>query len=362
MLNERIFDKDDEYFLAMAKKGFHSFLMLGVIENNTPQLLARVGKINDIDPDSKNIYKTLFKNLYTKNLARLVDEGLARHITQIDSIAYQAYSINYEQMQEFLELIAYLEKKQLENKGVRDALHRMSSAGIKLNSQPIRAYVPIKEQLNNGNNIKVVFRHQALNDWHPIINSVSIKTLESRDKIAKEIGEININNTCRHSAINMLEAILAFKTNISTQFFIPLNYKTKLRGGLPDKTSFYVLPLPPTIYKDLNPYQLKALKKLYKRLEEIPKTHYSDLKTRKKFAAVKELYKTIAGQTTLSAIELLQEVIDFETSKEDQLFQQRSNRFISFFTPTPATKKVFQKIKCDLSQEANADENQLYSL
>ncbi|STX50640.1 Uncharacterised protein [Legionella busanensis] len=350
---ELTFNKNDEYFLSIAKQEHHSFLMLGVIQNNTPTLLARVGKTNDIDPDIQKRFKPFYKNLTTGTLARLADERLTRKSAQKDDITYQAYTITYEQMKEFLDLIAYIEEKQLTNEEIKNAINKTYKKKSK--KEEIQAYIPIQEVRANNlttNSNQVVFEFKKLREYEAPKN-ISLQNLGPAPQIVNNMNRINVSNTCRHSAVDILESVLHYKTNASKQFFIPLSYHTKLIGGIPDKQSFYILPPPPTSYKPLTTHQLNTLNKLYGRLKKIPKLHCHDLKTRMKFDELKDLYNRIAGASKLSASDLLLEISRFENDKKDILFQQRSNHFISFFSPHSATEKTLQKIKANLGKEHN---------
>lgn len=80
-------NKKDEYFISIAKQGIHSFMMLGVIKDGQPKLLARVGKTNDIDPDYSSQFAITKKAITTKTLSRIADEGLSRKKGSIADIS-----------------------------------------------------------------------------------------------------------------------------------------------------------------------------------------------------------------------------------------------------------------------------------
>src|SRR5687767_8824083 len=88
--------KNDEYFVAIAKQGIHSFMMLGVMQEGSPKLFARVGKTNDIDPNVNSQVVMTTKALGSGTLARIADEGIIRREGSVTPISYQAYAINYE--------------------------------------------------------------------------------------------------------------------------------------------------------------------------------------------------------------------------------------------------------------------------
>ena len=58
-----ILDKKDEYFLSIAKQDIHSFIMLGVITQGNPKLLARVAKWIDVDPDISSAFAITKKQI-----------------------------------------------------------------------------------------------------------------------------------------------------------------------------------------------------------------------------------------------------------------------------------------------------------
>ena len=123
----------------------------------------------------------------------------------------------------------------------------------------------------------------------------------------------------------MVEAILGFAANISKYFFIKPEYQTKFVGGNPVKETFYILPPPPNVYKEhLTLVQFKTLEKLYKRLEELPKSFSDRPETRTKFDALKDIYTSIAGENKLS-VEALLKKFDEHKGKKDALFAARAS-------------------------------------
>jgi hypothetical protein len=322
-------NKNSEFFISIAKKGIHSFMMLGVVApDGTNHLLARVGKSNDIDPDygqtAKKVIVMAGKAIVSYTQARLADEGIARY-TGSDKISYQAYSINYNQAVDFLHLIREIEVKQTPNNP-----H---------DTRAITALIPVMEKGDD-----VFFEHKHLCD------------LKSRDKpngqaehLAQQVSTITAGNTCRTSALNMVEAILGFATKVSKFFFVSPKYKTTLDLGLPNKDSFYILPPPPKTYDTLPASQQKVLMNLYKQMEAIPEKNPNSLETRNKFNAVKDLYKKIAGENKLNANELLVKIIDHEAKNEQALHAKRNPGFLSQLLGLKSdTEKTFGKIKREL--------------
>ena len=346
--------KKDEYFLSIAKQGTHSFMMLGVVVNDAPKLLARVGKRGEIDPGASSTFTIIKKAILTRILSRLADEGVFRRSGHVSSINYQAYEINYEQVKEFLGMIYEIEEKQNQNPVIRDAIKRKyGDEGIE--QEAIECFVPIEE---SGD--VVTFRLKKLNEYE------FLATEELKVKINSEIisgvQEININNTCRTSSKNIVESILGFVTDVSNYFFIALKHESKLIAGQPEKESFYILPPPPNC-ENISKKQNSILKKTYKRLEEMPKLNPNSPETRNKFNALRAMYKNIAGENKLSAKELLEKILEHEYKNQNSLFEKRSPNFFSrIFSISSSTKRMLDDMESNLkrvmtSQEVNEVKN-----
>ena len=329
--------KTDKYFISIAQQGLHSFMMLGVV-NDQPILLARVGKTNDIDPDLQNPLRMLTKVLGSKALSRITDEGITRKLGHSantnTNISYQAYDINFEQVKEFLGLIAAAEKRQKTN---------YTNAN---NGRGIVGYIPVNEEQNKN---EVIFEYRVLDDFSfKLPNS----KMESYHRIIIGAQELHINNTCRTTALNMVEVVLGVVPDVSKFFFMTLKYHTKLVEGQPDPKTFYILPPSPNSFKK-NFKETKILDILYKRMENIPKLNPREPRTRHKFDKLKALYDQISGPNTLSANQMLLAVTAHDTDKE--LLARRTNQF---FAPLflSSTEKAFNTMKSDLNKWKNEED------
>jgi hypothetical protein len=342
-------NKKDEYFLSIAKLGIHSFMMLGVVTNGEPRLLARVGKSADIDSCFPSIPGLMIKLIITPALASLVDEKVIKK-KRLANINYQAYAINYEQVKEYLGMIAEIEKKQFQNPEIVAGIKRVYGDNA-IEDEAIKCHVPIEE---NGDIVK--FNLKKLKECE-FLTTEEIKAKTSSEIIAG-VQQIHLNNTCRTSAKNIVEAILGFVTDVSDYFFISPKHQTKLIKGQPEKESFYILPPPPNC-ANVSKEQEAVLKKIYKRLEEIPKLNPESPESRKKFDALKFMYKDIAGENKLSAKALLGKILEHEDSNQNSLFQKRSPNFLSrLFSLSSSTKRMFDDMENGLkkmmtSQEVN---------
>lgn len=328
--------KSDEYFISIAKQDIHSFIMLGVMVNGKPKLLARVGKTNDLDPDVKAQATMIAKGLTTGTLARLADEGIYRREGHRVTISYQAYSINYQQLNDFLALLALMEKEQLKKEAIKSHVGK---------EKLIKCYAPV---IDGRDKDKVIFEYTNLQDC----NLTTTKSNEKTEKIIRKAQEIHIKNTCRTTAKKLIETILGFKTDISGHFLTELKYQTELLAGQPEQNSFYIIPPPPDAYtSQITDTQHRILSKLYKRLEDLPKKAANSTETRAKFDALKGMYNGIAKQNKMSAGEFLRCITDYEKKHEEVLFSKRSPHFLSkklsFLTTTERTL-------CDIKTELKA--------
>jgi hypothetical protein len=331
MLNFEV-NANNEFFLALGQAGIHSFIMLGVIrDDGSPQLIARVGKTNDIDSATPNEFMLAIKNIGQGTLSRLKDEGLFRNPGHQREINYQAYTINLQQVQEFLQLFYTLEKAQLTNEKIKTAVEH----------NRICCYIPsIKDD-------KVTFTYQNLAEAFKGDTTTPSVLATS---MSQRVQRITANDNCRTTALDIMEGILKVRTTISRYFFIGPPYQTTLYDGRhPDQQNFYILPLPPKAYPNKTQSQNNVLEKLYARLEQIPKFNPKDPKTRDKFNALKQLYKEIAGENNLNAEKLLTLITTNESRYKHQLYTRRSSNFFSRFFQVPTTTQVMiENIKSSL--------------
>lgn len=323
-----------QYFIAIGKQGIHSFIMLGLINaEGKPQLLARVGKTNIVDPDFKNTLKTIYKEITHHTLSILSDEGVSRSKENPTEISYQAYDIHYEQYKEFLELIQYIQKSQ--------------NKDLNINPTEITCYIPQDEDEGD----QVTFELGTLSSCH--FYKQKENSLQTLGLIAAGAQQLHIYNTCRTTALNMMHYVLGFKPDVSGHFLSAPKYKTTLRYGAPDAGSFFVLPPPPTAYLDHSTTQQKVLDKLYRRLEAIPLKKSTASETREKFSELKKIYLDIAGKNQLSANELLAAIAVQENSP---LFVRRAPGFLShFINRTFSTKRLFGELRKNLEREKDSD-------
>lgn len=329
-----VVNKGSEFFIAIGKQDIHSFVMLGVIkEDGTPQLLARVGKTGDVG--NACLVTATIKAVGPGAPSRMQEEWIFGKTDKV--IAYQAYAINYEQYKECLELISAMEKSQRKNPLIKNDAER----------DRIECYIPTRGS-DKSKNEQVILKYRKLSR----VKFSTEKIQNMPEDTIKGVQELHITNTCRTTSINIIEAILGFKTTISKYFFVNPNYNTVLRNGSPDKDTFYILPPPPTAilvgFNDMKK-QVSTLEKIYKRLEEIPKKYPADPATREKFNALKTIYLEAAGDNTLDATTFLQKILEHE---KNVLYTKRAPSFFSRVLSLPSsTEKMFKKFEKEYQEE-----------
>lgn len=324
--------KDSEFFIAIAKQEGHSFVMLGVSNNNSIDLLARVGKVyktngNKINASMRCRFSSLF--IFSHAPARLTQEWLYRKENILFEINYQAYAITYEQVCSFLTLV----------KNIKEDHNKIEGYC----SNNIRAYCPIEEK-----NDRVTFNFQGVSLENKIKN---VKEVPNATEISEQSSKLCLTNSCRTTARSILEAVLGFNANISNNFLNSFRFKGALLHGQPIKDQFYILPNPPEVFaKEMPEHQLRTLKILYQRLEEIPQKNPNSPETTAKFNAVKALYNSLAPNNNISAGKLLTEICKYEQRHAKQLNAQRSPLFFSrLFDCKSSTEIAFQNIRNQLS-------------
>lgn len=317
--------KKAQFFISINKRGAHTFIMLGVYDQHkVTHVLGRVGKVAIPDGyhDSAFCDGLLFilQALFTNTKARLEDEGIERRSRRLSAINYQAYDITYRQYIEFIHVLEALQTP--ENK--------------------FFCYIPDYEC---GDEVTLSYRNVDESLHQP-----------QMDKIKKSAGGLNIGNTCRHTAIDIVEEVqrAPVSSSVSNIFFRNLPYETNLEYGKPSADiPFYVLPITPAAYPNLAESQKWVVEKLYRRMEQMLLLEPHAQQTQDKFAQLKALYKQIIGpQQQLSLRELLASIQQWKQDNQTSLAALRKTYPWDFFcTRQSATMKTVQQIEEYLQHE-----------
>lgn len=312
-----------EFFIAIAKKQAHSFIMLGTYENNTVQhLLCRVGKVFDLEKrEICSVFGALAGAVASSTASKVQDEGLTRKNSKWKAITYQAYTISFEQYQEFIQLLESLQ----------------TATNI------FDCYKPVKRQQ------KLV-----------TLEKTPYKVFQDRplsEHLFTALNRLSIDNTCRHGAIKLVEETLhqPISPLVSTNFFNELPYKTVLEKGAPSNDlPFYVLPPPPNTYSLVSKSKAQVLLRLYNRMEKMLLIDPYSESTQNKFQCLKDFYKQqVADEVQEPSIERL--LFDIKQWKDEHaalLNDLRKTYFWdTFMTRKSATRTMIEELEHDLIQQ-----------
>lgn len=321
-MNLQINPEKTRFFMSINQQGPHTFIMAGIYdETRSLHVLCRVGKIADTENLSSdlcfNALSWFFNTCFFSSKAILKDEGLARQHINATDIRYQAYDISYEQ---YLELIQLLES-------------------VQTTTNKFTCYKP---DARYGKTVELRLTSDLILDKKP-----------KHQYLEKSANELSINNNCRHTAIHLVEEVS--KTHISpmvsTLFTRKLPYSTRLEFGEPTASiPFYVLPVAPAAFKDINKTQKYILEKLYRRMEQLVTLDTESLQTQKKFLALKSLYNEELGpQKNISLQELLVSIQSWKEANKDILNPLRKRYFWDdYITRKSATTKLLDEIEQNL--------------
>ncbi len=258
--------KDTQFFIAIAKEKGHSFIMLGTYkETKVQHLLCRVGKVFDLDPyglgiiDPHTVGVSLIKAVFSETQAKINDEGIKRKSFGHLAISYQAYDINFQHYLNFIQILESLQK-------------------------PINRFKCYKPINKTANTVLLKYTDNKVLDNKSLNNS-----------LFSSFNHLSINNTCRHTAIKLIEETLEQSIPaVSTNFYDNLSYTSFLDYGVPSLSfAFYVLPPPPNGYISLDKEKNKIVEKLYKRMEKMILLEPNSKDTQKKFICLKNFYNQL---------------------------------------------------------------------
>lgn len=240
--------ESDEFFIAIAKNtsDLHSFVVVGVVKNNIPVMLAKAGKHHSEHGP----------HFFTESVNQIYNHD----------ISYTAYSINVHQYKQFIDLL---------------------SSAIQRPGRASKCYIPstIEEQ---SPLMRLTFDYPKY----------ATAPTPSQTHLLERASYLTPTNTCRHAAIDTIEYIQ--ETNEATQhlshfFFMDLLLENHFPEQAKPTRPFYILPAPPHAHS-VGIETKAVLTKLYHRMHHLlKKDPYSEC-TQNKFNALKRLYQTLSNQ------------------------------------------------------------------
>lgn len=319
--------KTTRFFVALAKVDMHSFIMVGVYENNTfKHLFCRMGKSAHGEKakffcaDEVNASHFICQALFSNVKAGLNDEGVFRKKKMSTSISYEAYDITYAHYLEFLHTLSALQTP----------------------DNTFFCYQPVSETDDS-----VILEHGK-------VSQVSVS--KNIDPLKECVAGLNISNTCRHTAIALVENIQQASVSSSVPLFFGNNFActTVMEYGVPvESIPFYVLPLSPATYPDLDPNKKWIIEKLYRRMEQMLLLQGHAQETQDKLNCLKNLYEELVGpQKDLLLDELLTSIHTWKEKNYTTLATLRQKFVWDFFLKrTAATELMVEEIETEIKSK-----------
>lgn len=312
-----------EFFIALCQRHGHSYIALGVKEGNNAQLLMACGKGN-LAKGRSSLCEVIFG---VSQAAVMHEVFMFNHWEKV--VLYKAYTITYQHYLEFLHYLKLLSLSQKE----------------KWSDHPdtlLKGYFP------NPNN-------QSLLEWGSIVDIPTSPEATSTPDF-DTYKRLGLFNTCRHSAIRLTKNAShrsELGRGVSSLFFkaLPL-LAVFAKGQLKQEScsSFYILPLPPTAFKNLSAEQLKIISQLYKRLDTIILSAQNNPVTMEKFNKIKGLYCVLAKNSTLKLFDVLNVIEIWGKENHALIVKHRESHWISFHTATQTMFSNFHKQFAALGQ------------
>ena len=298
-------DSRSEFFVALCKRGVHSYVTLGVTLGDKTEVLAAVGKVAHYDAwmCSFLLWDT---EAFVKN-ERFMFGG-------VRGVLYKAYAINYQHYLEFLRYLQQLSLAQLRTKKV---------------SFSLMAYCPSPER-------PTWLEWKAVDHFEKQEQIVCPPNMDRHGRIGF------LANNCRHSAIRLTQQAserIDLGRGVSSFFFNKPPLQAVFSDGkVKSATPFYILPLPPNAFGQMSPQILRVITQLYQRLDELVLIEQNNLLTIQKFQQLKSLYTDLTRDCKTSIMDMMRGIEAWEKANDSLISAHRKPHWISFQT---ATQKMF---------------------
>lgn len=338
--------KTDEFFISLATVRGHSFVLAGVNSGGKTHILARVGKV--VAHPEEFSCKSMVKegklvSSATSAESIIADEGIFHSDRYRSKISYSAYSISYDQYLHFIDLVQQLES--VENRNL------------------IRCFKPCTDEYD-----EVTLKYQRANT---AITDQITREMERCAKVKSKTTRITINNTCRHSAIDLLNYVrndAPLANNVSNQFFRDLPLQTELIVDLntpffeknknrvnqkylikpSNWKPFYILPPPPPLDLVKSNSRAEVLVKIYQQMEHLLKKNPNSRATFNKFNALKQLYTQEMGINDESLSDLLNKIRLWKRINQEHLGLRQRFWFDKFLNRKSTTEKMLDQVELNL--------------
>lgn len=296
-----------EFFMAICKTedDVHSFVVAGVRDLSTGvnHVLCAVGKQLE---KRETIPQFVFNAIFSNVKSQIKHESIAYDEDDITNISYKAFSITEENYHQFIQKLSQ---------------HPHVSRRVKFHKKTPDGYV--QETITKSDRVPVSYDTSFSN--------------------------ISIKNTCRKSAINLLDSVVKHgsKTqNIHTSFLKGFPGKAKLgKGQLFGR--MFILPVPPRP-TDISKENYHVLSRVYQQLENVCKGDINDNDTYKKYLSLKDLYNGINQQKTKDIDDVFHAINIWEANERNTIDTHRGfGRLLRSwgFYPVTSTRKMMMDLR-----------------
>lgn len=342
----------------------HSFIHVGYLDRfGRAHPLVEVGKLIDAGEQKPKVDCSLLANIVSNRAqGRVLSENRSLR-TDFDhqhdfQLNYSGYEITREQYLHFLGLLKIINKDLLDRarkladkayaampiyeeetefeRVVKQEILRQQYA----DRYVIKAFVPVGE----GN----WYEYLPVSSYDGHYSQMA-KGNEDLSKLRKRAGAFALDNTCRHTSIDLLDYLLrgdkqSYQNNVSSFFKIGMPCHTRTyMGGY--SSNLHLLPLPPTAYDIKDPRVFGILQKLYRRQEQILQEHAEYVVTPAKFEIVKKLYTNIVKDIK-PANDVLQAIILFNQNSVNAAYINAHRGFkMPFFEHKTNTRQMMDEFE-----------------
>lgn len=323
--------KDSEFFIAVAKNNGspHSFVLLGVLEQEKPKLLARVGKWSALClnyPETGLHFESIKLWGEVSYVAYAIDYSVYIEFIRLMRVARKKTSKTYDQASCYVPETELLEDD-LGDDPYRDKYHEHSPSSKESKRHLVK--VRLKKSV-----------HTLFSDENRQEHALILKS-----------QEYDTRNTCRHTALDLICYLRQEENlgdNVSSFFFKDLPIQTYFSRGCTQKP-FYVLPFPPSAFP-VAKNQKDILTTIYRRMEQLLEIKPDSLLTFDKFKALKALYNEQAAKMNCTPEQILSSIITWK--QENPCIGKLRNIwfFDSWIKRTTATDEMVDTLVKDLQE------------
>lgn len=375
---EQIIPPQAQFFCLIGKydspTNLHTFVHIGYVdEQGTAHTLLELGKLSDRGLKYKDEGLATLANVLTSHTGAVIcseHHQLQPYCSTQRSfpINYSAYQVTKEQYLYFLSLLKQinLEQEQLFEVQVQQRLQKEIQLGLLMDTDSaIEArkkalYRSIFRQYGlwafQPDPQTGTYRYKSINEWDgPSYEHLPHVTKQQGQEIIKRCQSLSLSNTCRHTGLDFLFALLngdkkAYQSNVPAWYAKGMSCRTVLSSG-GYQTPLIILPAPPSSYQ-LPKAQKQILYTLYLRMENLLKRNYSHPATIQKYDMLCDLYKNLVSDK-MPMLDFLEAIDEYSSAPITSHIIDCERDWFRMWLPAhkTETRQMFKKFHDDLEVE-----------